>query len=91
MRNRPTGTAQFWIDAIRFRLKEQFAEIDTSTVGGCHFIRFKPYPGVNYIYSIALTVKRKKINIIQLFFPGEEQEKRYLEPVQSAIKSEYAL
>jgi hypothetical protein len=90
VRNSPTGTSRFWVDAVRFRLKEQFAAIDTGTVAGYHFLRCKPHPGMNYIYSVGLNVVGKKIEVIQLYFPSEEQEKRYLEAVREVIKKERA-
>jgi hypothetical protein len=90
IQNKPHGTSRFWIDAIYFRIREQYKTSDSSKIGDYQFIRFKPYPGSNFIYTIGLTTKEDEIHIVQIFFPDEDQESRYLKTIQSAITEESA-
>lgn len=85
IKNRPCGTETYWIDAIRFRLKDEYQSSELDTVGNYHCIWFTPYPGSGYRYAVGVRVVKKKIHVIQCYFPNEEQIARYRKAVEIAL------
>jgi hypothetical protein len=83
--NNPSGTSDFWINAVSFKLKEQFISVDTSSISDYKFIRCIPQPGVNYRYYAGLKVVGKEIHLIQCYFPDELQENRYFTNIKKVL------
>jgi hypothetical protein len=86
--NEPEGSARFWIDAIRERLGSEFYAADTSSAQGYEFIRFTPFPGSNYVYTVGIAIKDGSIHVLQAYFPDENQEKRYLQAIRDILGKE---
>lgn len=86
--NYPRATTGFWIDAIQFRLKESYLSIATDTIGDFHTLLFTPFPGSNYRYMLAVKVVKKKIHVLQYYFPDTLQEQRYRNAIETALKGE---
>jgi len=85
VRNMPKGTSTFWINAIACRMKEQYAQVDTSSIGGYRFVRCVPNPGVKYRYYVGVRVVDKDVQVVHCYFPDEVQEKRYLKSIQQVL------
>jgi hypothetical protein len=83
--NNPSGTSDFWINAVSYKLKEQFISVDTSSISDYKFIRCIPQPGVNYRYYAGLKVVGKEIHLIQCYFPDELQENRYFTNIKKVL------
>ncbi|NLW32522.1 MAG: DUF4349 domain-containing protein [Fibrobacter sp.] len=91
LRNDPGGTSRFWIDAIKFRLERRFLKSSISSCNKYKLIRFKPFPGSSYVYTVGVSVKDDEIYLLQMYFPDEEQEKRYFESIKEVISGEETL
>ncbi len=85
--NNPSGTSDFWINAVAFKLKEQYLFVDTSSVSDYRFIKCTPQPGVNYRYYVGVKVVGKKIQLIQCYFPDELQENRYFTNIKKVLSA----
>lgn len=86
--NKPAGTSDFWINALAFQLQDRYLTVDTSTVSEYRFLRCIPQPGINYRYNVGVKVVRKKVYILQCFFPDEIQEKRYFDTIKKNLASD---
>jgi hypothetical protein len=85
--NYPSGTSNFWSNAVSFKLKGEFLFVDTSSVSDYRFIKCIPQPGVNFRYYVGLKVVGKEIHLIQCYFPDELQENRYLTNIKKVLTS----
>lgn len=90
IKNKPCGTETYWIDAILFRLKDEYQFSELDTVGNYHLIWFTPYPGSGYLYAVGVKVVKKNIYVIQCYFPNEEQIARYRKAVEIALSGKRA-
>ena len=85
LHNKPKADTRFWIEAITFRLKESYQKINVDTIGEYQVLHCIPFPGSNYRYAVAVKVVKKKIHVIQCFFPDAAQEQRYLKAISVAL------
>jgi hypothetical protein len=83
--NSPSGTSDFWINAVAFKLNQQYLFVDTSSVSEFRFLRCTPQPGANYRYYIGVKVVGEKIHLIQCYFPDELQENRYFTNIKKVL------
>lgn len=83
--NAPLGDSAFWMDAIQKRLAADFASAETSDAGNFKLLRLQ-YRGDNpYIYVIGVHAVGKDLEVIEIFYPSLDQEKRYKEAITHAL------
>ena len=88
LRNQPLGSTQFWQSAILSRLKSGFASAEKVTAGEYgeyEAIRFTADSINPYIYIIALKTDKKKLHLIEVYYPSQTVENRHGKNVKKAI------
>ncbi len=89
--NLPEGDAQFWIEAIKVRLAQEFGAVSQQKAGDYVLLRFVENAEKPYIYFIGVKAdhvgadREPPLHLIQVYFPSEAQEKRYGESILDSI------
>ena len=84
--NEPQGDADFWIEAIESRLAPEFAAAEITTVGEWTMLRLVSDGEQPYRYLVGLIDDGKKLKLVEIYYPGEEQEQRYGEAILSSLR-----
>ncbi len=84
--NRPSGSSEFWLKAIRFRLILDYDSDSTFTAGGFHVLQLKPYPGDHYTYTVAVMAKENNLYLSQIYYPDSGQFDRFNEKILSTLE-----
>lgn len=75
--NEPKGDTRFWLDAIKWRLIDRYAQVEEKTVGGFALLRYISREEPRFVYWIGVYAKDDKLFVAQAYFPSLEHEKRY--------------
>ncbi len=75
--NLPEGDVGFWIEAIQFRIGPEFSSVSTLKSGDFNLLRLVENTEAPYVYWIGVKVEKKRLDIVQVYFPTQAQEKRY--------------
>lgn len=84
--NNPSGTTQFWIDAIRLRLGPSYASADVTTIGSFATLRLEDGGPEGYRYLVGVNVQGDDLHVVEIYFPTAEHEKRYREAVEASLQ-----
>jgi len=84
--NLPAGTSEYWIHAIKERLGPEFGEAKISKMGGFQVLRMVDQSEKAYRYLVAARVAGDVLEIIEVYYPSEDHEKRYGAAVKSVIE-----
>jgi len=84
--NQPQGDTQFWLDAIKLRLKDRYQAADESDVGLFSFLRLQSYDDNPFVYYVGISAEDMKLVLVELYFPSLETEERYRSGIFQSIK-----
>lgn len=88
--NEPAGSTAFWVDALRWRLQERFAQVEQKTAGDFVLLRLLSREEPRFVYWVAVAVREQKLYVAQAYFPTPEHEQRYqaqvLESLSGGVK-----
>lgn len=89
-RNEPAGSTAFWVEALRWRLKERFAQVEQKTAGDFVLLRLLSREEPRFVYWVAVAAREQKLYVAQAYFPTPEHEQRYqaqvLESLSGGVK-----
>ena len=83
--NEPKGTTAFWVDALRWRLRERFAQVEHKAAGDFAVLRLVSREEPRFVYWVAVAAKDQKLFAAQAYFPSLEHERRYETPVMTSL------
>jgi hypothetical protein len=86
-RNDPKGSTAFWLDALRWRLKERFAQVDEKSAGDFSVLRLVSVEEPRFVYWVGVTSRDDRLYIAQAYFPSEERERRYETPILNSLRA----
>ena len=85
-RNEPRASSAFWVDALQWRMKDRFAQVEQKTAGDFTVLRLLSRDEPRFVYWVAVATKNEKLLIAQTYFPSLEHERRFGEPVLASLK-----
>jgi len=85
LKNQPNGSSEFWQDSVHQRLKESFAKADKMDLGEYKAVSFHSDSEEPYTYIVAVKTEKKKLYLVELYYPKEEQKNRYHADVLDAL------
>lgn len=83
--NEPAGDAAFWLAALEERLAGDFATAERVEVGGLPGLRLVDRSDEPYTWVIALRTEGRHLHLVQVYYPGAEQEARHAEAVSAVL------
>lgn len=84
--NTPRGDTSFWFKAVQSRLASQFAAAEVLELGDFQVLRLVDRSATPYTWIVAIRVTDKGIQLVQVYFPTGEIEKRYQARILESIK-----
>ncbi len=85
--NDPQGSPGFWRAAVVDRIGEQLADGATTEVGGWSLVRFvEPGAKEPYVWHLGFRVDGKHLEVLQITYPDEAQERRYHQALLAVLK-----
>jgi len=84
--NDPAGTSDFWLAALRERLAREYKTAETQTIGEFKVLRLVDQGDVAYRYLIGVRARGDRLDVVEVYFPSAEQEKRYGEAIKAAVE-----
>jgi len=85
LRNQPEGSASFWQDAVLQRLSSGFAQAETSDLGAYKAVSFLSDSEIPYTYIVAIKTEKKKLHLVEIYYPTQIQKERYQANVLEAL------
>jgi Domain of unknown function (DUF4349) len=85
-RNDPKGSTAFWLEALRLRLKDRFAQVEEKAAGDFAVLRAVSVEEPRFVFWIAVTTREDKLYVAQAYFPSEDRERRYETPVTTSLR-----
>lgn len=76
-RNEPRGTTAFWVDALRWRLRQRFDKVEPMTAGDFTVLRLLSREEPRFVYWVAVAAKADRLQVVQAYFPSPAHEQRY--------------
>ncbi|MFP4014713.1 MAG: DUF4349 domain-containing protein [Chitinispirillaceae bacterium] len=86
LRNRPEGTTDFWVQAVRHWCAKSYLSDTVRTCGDFKIVEFRPYPGQHFVYAVALRVHKKHTYVAEIYYPTSQQYGRLAETVFAALE-----
>lgn len=83
--NQPKGATAFWVDALAWRLRDRFAQVEHKAAGDFAVLRLVSRDEPRFVYWLAIAAKEQKLFIAQAYFPSLELERRYETPVLASL------
>ncbi|MDH4188788.1 MAG: hypothetical protein OEW21_01095, partial [Betaproteobacteria bacterium] len=84
-RNEPKASTAFWVDALRWRLRDRFALLEQKTAGEFAVLRLVSRDEPRFVYWVALAAKEEKLFVAQAYFPSLERERRDEAPIRASL------
>lgn len=84
--NIPVGTSAFWLAAIKARLGPSYAKAEVKQLGRFHVLKLIDQSEAAYRYLIGVHVDGDDLEVVEVYYPGAEQEKRHDAAVRAAIE-----
>ncbi len=85
LKNRPKGSAEFWIEAIKKRLSPAYSFAERKQSGDFKILRLLSHDPYPYVYIIGIRTTKRHIQLVEIFYPNEAKERRYQEAVNASI------
>jgi hypothetical protein len=82
----PPGTTAFWADAVRLRLKRRYGNAEVLTIGEFQVVRVVDTSEVEYRYLVGVRAVGDGLQVVEVYYPGPEQEERYGAAVRAVIE-----
>ncbi len=84
--NDPQGDTEYWMAAVRERLEPEFGGAELHQVGGFAVLRLlEPGADSPYRYLVAVRAAGRWLELVEVYYPGPEQEERYGEAVRASL------
>ncbi len=83
--NRPVGDTAFWVEAIKARLGREYGTAEVVDAGPFKVLRLVDQSEKAYRYLIGVRAVGDELQLVEVYYPAEEQEKRYGAAVQQMI------
>jgi hypothetical protein len=84
-KNSPRGSSDFWASAIAERMQADFAETKRGKIGNFDFVTFADGGSTHYRYMIGVRAEGDDLEVIEIYYPTPEHEKRYSPGVNAVI------
>ena len=82
----PAGDTGFWLEAVRLRLENDYADVKVLSRGNYQLLRLEDRSETPYIYLVGLYVTpAQKLELVEVYYPSTEHERRYQKAVLEAI------
>ncbi len=85
-RNDPQGSTAFWLDALRLRLGERFAQVVQKQAGDFAVLRLESRDEPRFVFWVAAAAKDDKLLVAQAYFPSLERETRYQAAILDSLR-----
>jgi len=83
--NVPHGDDAFWVAALKTRLGPEFASTEEATIGPFRVLRLVDRSDKPYTYVVGVHVDGDRLAVVEIYYPGAEQEKRHRSAVEAAL------
>lgn len=83
--NQPRGDTDFWTAALRERLERGYDEVTEEQWGEYTVLRMLNAADEPYRYRVAVRARGRWLYLVEVYFPGEEEEQRHLEAVRAVV------
>ena len=83
--NTPQGDETFWQKALIFHLGPQYRKAEPLASGAFRGVLFTSKDSQPYAYLVAVRVSKKKLIVLEAFFPDEEALAKRLDIVKAAL------
>ena len=84
-KNAPQGSSDFWASAIAERMHDDFAQTTRGKVGNFDFVTFADGGSTHYRYMVGVRADGDSLEVIEIYYPTPEHEKRYAPGVNAVI------
>lgn len=84
--NRPRGSAEFWLAAIERRLAPEYGSTQQLAYGGFKLLRLVDQSERAYRYLVGVRVVEDELQLVEVYYPGAQQEDRYQNAVRQAVE-----
>lgn len=84
-KNAPKGSDEFWASAIAERMSPDFAETTREKIGAFEFVKFVDGGTTHYSYMVGVHADGDDLQVIEIYYPTPEHEKRYSTGVNVVI------
>ena len=86
--NEPRGDAKWWLEAIQSRVERDFAKAELRTVGEWQLLRLVGPNAPAYRYLIGVRSDGKNLDLVEVYFPTEQQEERYGKAIDAVLSGD---
>jgi hypothetical protein len=83
--NDPQGSSAYWIEALRIRLAPEYGSAEVSDVGPFKLLRLVDQSEKAYRYLVAVRARGDDLEVVEVYYPTDEHEKRYGDAVRAVI------
>ncbi|MFN0301515.1 MAG: DUF4349 domain-containing protein [Burkholderiales bacterium] len=85
-RNEPRGSTALWLDALRWRLQDRFAQVEQKSAGEFILLRLVSTEEPGFIFWVAIAAKDDRLYVAQAFFPSGDRELRYETQIMNSLR-----
>jgi len=71
--NEPRGDTRFWARALRYHLRDQYADAEEKDLGALQGVLFQSKDPAPFYYLVAVTVSDDQILVAEAFFPNRQE------------------
>ena len=83
--NNPAGTADFWAKAIASYWATMNLQATTQEAGALRIVQY-PTPSAPYKYYVGVATDKKRLYLVEIFYPSKEDQDRLSPAVAEAMK-----
>ena len=84
--NEPHGDTEFWLAAIQQRLEPEFASATVQTWGAYRVLTLVQGDDEPYVYIVAVSADDKWLQLIEVYYPGFQEQERHGGVIRGAIE-----
>ena len=84
--NDPVGDTEFWLAAVKQRLEPEFTSVEESTWGTFRVLTMVQGDETPYVYVLAINADDKWLQLVEVYYPGAEQQQRYEAVIRQAVE-----
>lgn len=84
--NVPAGDTDFWMAAVKERLAPEFARAEVEPWGSFQVLTLVDGSEAPYVYLVAVRADGRKLDLVEVTFPGLPQQERHGAAVRAAIE-----
>lgn len=83
--NEPLGDGKFWIDTIDHRISKSYESATREKIGQFQVLKLVDGSRQSYRFWIGVRAVEDELQIVQVYFPSEEHQKRFEKAVRAAV------